>query len=1109
MKIKLTLLIICLAAVVAKGQVLLDETFDYSATNLANESTWITLNDASHYITTGVGRTIVSPALTYSNAGGTYFLSGKGKTINSDYSAGSDYYSYKTITTTPYSAGTIYMSLMFKAGVAQSQSWSEVMSIASGSTSGPKILVGKGVVSTSSYRFLVSRGSSSSTDYKVSTPEFADVNQVIFLVVKYDFTTQTASLFINPTIGSTIEPTADAFDNTSATIRTTLDGIRFRSTGTSTAKFNVGGVRVSTTWADAVKSQTNAPKLPAPVVGVASVITTSGFTANWAKVTGAIGYDVKVYQGTNLISTTTVNGQAVESAAITGLVTGTDYTYTVIAKGDAISFINSDPSSASAIFTTLGLPAPIVGAASDITVSGFTANWTPVTNANGYEVKVYLQAVLVSTTAVSGQASASVAIPGLTMGTTYTYTVVAKGNGTTILDSSPSAASIAFPTLSASVNSVNTNFGTGIWGTVYAPPSTNPLIPAIKPSWFSNGFEIIKGYLYGSLPYGPKGELHTNIIRLDNGPNGGMIALPTINSLEQIEIHAFTGSDSRSFTITEYNGTSWDLVNTYGTMATESIYVINISRTAPTKLRIENNTGSTLSIAQIITRTTKPQVLDIPVVGSATAINGAGFTANWTSVSNATGYSVIVSNSTTIVKSVTATGQASQSLAITGLEITENCTFKVSATGDGGVSFSDSYLSAASPSFVIARLATPVVGLASEITSTGFTANWIAVPNAENYDIMVYQDVNLVSTFNAIGQSTTSVLVTGLESNKIYTYKVIAKGNNTSTFDSKESLASASITTYSLSQPTLASPTVVSVTTTSAILGATVSTSGVAPISERGTVWGTSPNPTGNLLAEGGIALSAFSHIRQGMIPNTLYYYRAYATNSLDTGYSSGGTFTTLPVSPTIASATTISVTSFTANWKAPVNQGSAVFTYTLLVSSDNSFASNVITFSDINSSVLSKVVTGLIPSTKYYFKVMAVNAGGNSEFSSVANLTLSNPLSMPTATLITTTGATLNGSVVMSSNATLLACGTVLGASVNPTDNPSPITGTLTEAISQVRTGLIPNTLYHYRTYATYATGTTYSSDAIFTTLSLLLLMLAYLVLRQIGQHLLHKVML
>lgn len=94
--------------------------------------------------------------------------------------------------------------------------------------------------------------------------------------------------------------------------------------------------------------------------------------------------------------------------------------------------------------------------------------------------------------------------------------------------------------------------------------------------------------------------------------------------------------------------------------------------------------------------------------------------------------------------------------------------------------------------------------------------------------------------------------------------------------------------------PTVDTPTVASVTTATAILGANVTSLGSpAVITARGTCWGTSPLPTTNCLAEGGIITGAFTQARTGFTPGTTYYYRGYATNSTGTGYSPDGVFIT------------------------------------------------------------------------------------------------------------------------------------------------------------------------------------------------------------------------
>ena len=200
---------------------------------------------------------------------------------------------------------------------------------------------------------------------------------------------------------------------------------------------------------------------------------------------------------------------------------------------------------------------------------------------------------------------------------------------------------------------------------------------------------------------------------------------------------------------------------------------------------------------------------------------------------------------------------------------------------------------------------------------------------------------------------------------------------------------------YVKSVPQLSTPTASAIGTSSATLGATITSDGGNVITSRGTVYGTSASPTGNVLPEGGTSVAAFSHSRVSLTPNTLYYFRGYAINSIGTGYSPDGTFTTIHNAPTIEAGSNATSTTIDANWTAPTG-GSASFTYEIQVDDDNNFSSPTFTQSGISSTLNSITASGLTPNTTYYFRVRANNAGGSSAWSSTsagyATLVVVNP---------------------------------------------------------------------------------------------------------------------
>lgn len=104
--------------------------------------------------------------------------------------------------------------------------------------------------------------------------------------------------------------------------------------------------------------------------------------------------------------------------------------------------------------------------------------------------------------------------------------------------------------------------------------------------------------------------------------------------------------------------------------------------------------------------------------------------------------------------------------------------------------------------------------------------------------------------------------------------------------------------TYTINNPgnqaTVSTLPIGNITSTSSTSGGNVTNNGGTPVTQRGLVWSISPNPTtANNSTNDGSGTGNFTSNLSGLIANTTYYVRAYATNSTGTAYGNEVSFTT------------------------------------------------------------------------------------------------------------------------------------------------------------------------------------------------------------------------
>jgi hypothetical protein len=276
--------------------------------------------------------------------------------------------------------------------------------------------------------------------------------------------------------------------------------------------------------------------------------------------------------------------------------------------------------------------------------------------------------------------------------------------------------------------------------------------------------------------------------------------------------------------------------------------------------------------------------------------------------------------------------------------------------------------------------------------------------------------------------------------------------------------------------PTVTTTAVSDITALSSVSGGAIISSGGAEIVNRGVCWSTSSNPTiaNNVTQDGG---SPFTSFISGLAPNTTYYVRAFATNSVGTAYGNQVSFTTPAFVITTTAVSDITIFSATSGG-AVSDQNLNVLGVCWSTSSNPTIANNV---TQDWGSPFTSFISGLAPNTSYYVRAYATAFNGQTYYG--------NQVSFTTPTLVITTAAVsqimgclaTSGGVVSDQN--LNVWGVCWSTSSNPTtandvtqDGGSPFTSSIS--------GLTPNTTYYVRAYATDYNGVTYYGNQIsFTT--------------------------
>ena len=299
--------------------------------------------------------------------------------------------------------------------------------------------------------------------------------------------------------------------------------------------------------------------------------------------------------------------------------------------------------------------------------------------------------------------------------------------------------------------------------------------------------------------------------------------------------------------------------------------------------------------------------------------------------------------------------------------------------------------------------------------------------------------------------------------------------------------------------PSLTTTAITAITTTSAASGGNVTSDGGAEVTARGICWGTATKPliTGTKTSDG-TGTGIFTSSITGLTAKTLYYVRAYATNSEGTSYGNeisftsaeiiGATLTTTAVTGITATAA-VSGGNITADGGAAITAKGICWATTANPTTANSKTSETV---GAGTGAFTSNLTGLTPGTTYHVRAYATNSSGTAYGNDLSFPTLAVAPTV-TTTIVTNptqTTATSGGNVTSNGGANVTARGVCWGTALNPVVGATNTTtdGTGDGAFVSNISGLTSGTLYHVRAYATNSAGTSYGEDLTFNTAQVLM---------------------
>ena len=336
-------------------------------------------------------------------------------------------------------------------------------------------------------------------------------------------------------------------------------------------------------------------------------------------------------------------------------------------------------------------------------------------------------------------------------------------------------------------------------------------------------------------------------------------------------------------------------------------------------------------------------------------------------------------------------------------------------------------------------------------------------------------------TVDGISEGTFSTTITGLSA--VTTYYVRAYATNVIGTVYGEEVSFVSSPT----PPVVTTDEISSISYTSATCGGNVTFSGGAAVTAKGLCYGLTEHPTINdNVIDFGTGVGDFTGDVADLTANTVYYLRAFATNSIGTSYGEERIFSTLSYHiPTVEglTPTDITYTSFSCGGNV-TDPGSYPVTARGVCYATHSLPTMADIFISLGSDTgfFSTTISGLTPNTTYYVRAYAINQLGMAYSEEIMVSTLPNTTPSVTTVSVSRFGDCV-GDITSTGGLEITDKGFCYSTYPNPTILENSVsTGAGDGQFSAIIHNMVDSATYFVRAYATNNLGTAYGEQISFT---------------------------